>query len=270
MVIEDAVKLFSFLPLSMREARNVALACVLEPLSDKVGCVTRYVDTRNTLEMFLTAGVNIFPAYFSLAEHLQKKGAQGMYTFFHNAVLLSKMHRAGGQINLGILEFSFPICAAHILLDPESKRDAHYLLDHAGDILRDTTEEDVKEFMAGKEAARELSYLFRGKTYPLYSHNVLNVYDHYVKEYEREIKEGGHPTGVTHNKQFSHRFSEIRTAYEVFQKASSEKFSDRLVDAYEAVMLQDIGIGPGLAADFIAVVIYLALTYANGDEIVVA
>ena len=262
-ILEEVEAAYKSLSLSEREARNMALACALEPLSDKPGCVTRYEDSpKNTLEMFVAGGVNIYPAYFHLAEYLQnQKSSVGMYKFFKEAVLLSKANRAGGQINLGILEFSFPIVAAHILYDPTSKKSVDELLTAAGKVVQETDQGDVKSFFEGKCAARDISFSHRGKEYEVQKHEVNSVFEFYKKEFERESN-GGHPTGVIHNQQFLQHFPEIKLSYDAFQ-SSEGKFSERLVKAYNTVLekKENKGIGPGLGADFIAVTIYLALSY---------
>ncbi|MBI4141982.1 hypothetical protein HY484_03600 [Candidatus Woesearchaeota archaeon] len=63
-ILNNINSAYQSLSLPERVARTMALACALEPLSNKAGCVTRYIDTnRNTLEMFIAGAVNIFPAY---------------------------------------------------------------------------------------------------------------------------------------------------------------------------------------------------------------
>ncbi len=262
-ILQQVEAAYNALSLPEKEARNIAMACALEPLSDKPGCVTRHEDTpKNTLEMFIAGGVNVYPAYYHLAEHLQRNGnPSGIYKFFKEAVILSKANREGGQINLGILEFSFPIVAAHILYDPSSKDSVDKLLTAAGKVIKETDQEDVVSFLEGKEAARDISFSHRGKQYEVQRHDVDSVFDFYKQEFERESN-GGHPTGVIHNKQFLKNFPDIKISYNTFLQ-SKGKFSQRLVAAYNAVLRkkENQGIGVGLAADFIAVTIYLALNY---------
>lgn len=263
-ILKQVEAAYNSLSLPEKEARNMALACALEPLSDKPGCVTRYEDSpKNTLEMFISGGVNIYPAYYHLAEHLQKnRNPAGMYQFFKEAVLLSKANRDGGQINLGILEFSFPIVAAHILYDPSSKGGVEELLIAAGRVVKETSRDDAVSFAEGKIAARDISFSHRAKQYEVQRHEVNSVFHFYQKEFERESRPEGHPTGVIHNKQFLENFPDIRLSYDTFVQ-SEGKFSDRLVAAYNAILQkkENQGIGPGLGADFIAVTIYLALNY---------
>src|SRR3989344_2943281 len=166
-ILKQVKAVYDNLSLPEKEARNMTLACTLEPLSDKPGCVTRYQDSpKNTLEMFIAGGVNIYPAYYHLAEHLHKnRSPSGMYRFFKEAVLLSKANRDGGQINLGILEFSFPIVAAHVLYDPLSQSSVDELLIVAGRVIQETEKSDLGFFVEGKDAARDISFSHRAKRY---------------------------------------------------------------------------------------------------------
>lgn len=271
MTIADEVKnLYDSLTLPEKEARNIALASVLEPMSDKAGCITRFRDCNHkSVEMFLSAGVNIYPAYSHLASYvLNNSSVEGMYRYFHDAVLLGKASRKGSQINLGILEFSTPIVAAHALTDPDNARGPEYVFRSATDLLKETSVEDVKELTDGKAAAMEITFDARGKKYPVFRNDAKTIYDYYMLEFLRESN-GGHPTGVTHNRQFISGFPDIKLAYDTFMK-SKGRFSERLTDAYNTVMAkqENLGIGPGLAADFAVVTAYLALTYSNGLEII--
>lgn len=255
--------------LPIREARNISLACVLEPLSEKKGCTTRTMDIPGkNLEMFLSGGVNIFPAYYNLTEHLLKiKSPEGAYKFFHQAILLSKMNRKGGQINSGILEFSFPIFMAHVLDDPENKMAPKELFYRAKKNLEKTSEEDFHYFMLGKRAAQEITLIGRGKTYVLPEHKVSRIIDYYEKEFEREkTNPEGHITGMLHNRQFVEGFPDLRDTYEFFEMIEGNVLQKSEI-AYNQMIEKNPGIGPGLVADFIATSIYLHLSY-NPEAII--
>jgi len=270
-ILDEVQSAYQALPLAIREARNISLACVLEPLSNKAGCVTRQLDTnRNTLEMFLSGGINIFPAYYHLTEYLQiSQSPEGIYQFLNEAILLSKLNRKGGQINQGILEFSLPIVAAHVLYDPNSEQSPDFLFDKAREVVELTTREDFLNFWKAKLAGRDITFHGRGKTYELFKHEVNSVAEYYDLELKRELESGGHATGIIHNIQFVESFPDIRHAFSAFENASG-RISERAEQAYNAVMTKpgNLGIGPGLVADFIAISIYLALTYSKGEEII--
>ncbi len=270
-IMQRVNQAYSSLPLPYKEARNMALACSLEPLSEKPGCVTRNFDVnRNTLEMFISGGVNIFPAFFRLTEFLlQSNNPNGMYKFLHMAILLSKMNRKGGQINQGILEFSLPIVAAHVLYDPQSIHDGEYVLNKASEVLISTGPEDFKELWLAKNAGMEITQHGRGKGYHLEDHAVCSVLDYYKLEYEAEQDRKRNATGLMHNKQFIKGFEDIIQTHDALKNAKG-KFSHRTAEAYNIIMSkpQNLGVGPGLIADFVAVSIYLELAYAKDREFI--
>ncbi|GEM_PF-5431221 len=250
------------LPLPLREARALSLACAIEPLSEKPGCVTRTSNTPNgnTLEMFLAGAVNIFPIYAQLASYVNNhRSAKGMYQFFPQAVLLSKCQRLGGQINLGILEFSFPIVAAHIL--SKNGDDIAEVLSTAQTLVDQSDAADFSSFYEGKQLGREITRISRGKTYHLPEYTGLkSVKAFYEAELARERDQGGRPTGIQHNRQFVECFPTIAETFQHLQQGKGT-ISQRAAEAYHRIMADQHyrGIGPGLVADFVAIALYLEI-----------
>lgn len=260
------------LPLAFTEARNIALACVIEPCSIKPGCVTRARDeNRNTLEMFLSAGVNVFYPYYKMVEQvLKRNSAQRIYQFLPMALLHSKLNRKGGQINMGILEFSLPIVAAHALYDSNSSLTVPELLKRAQEVVDSTTQEDVDNLIRAKLIGQEITKIGRGKTYTLnLPQGVRNVREFYEAELKRELASGAHATGVMHNRQFTASFPDISTTYDLIANATGS-ISERAAEAYRKMMStpRNLGLGPGLQADFVAVSLYLHLSNAGQEELI--
>ena len=271
-ILDKVSSSYDALPLAEKEARNVALACALEPLSNKPGCVTRWRDeNRNTLEMFVAGGINVFPAFYHLAEYLERTNwPEGIYQFFKEAILLSKYSRQGGQINQGILEFLCPIVATHILHDAESyKLEVKDLLKKSTETIIQTRKEDVSFLIEGKVFGEEITRQARGKGYTVHSPDAESVFEYYLMEYKREQESGEHVTGVLHNKQFVEGFQDILVTYEALRD-SRRNFSGKVEDAYREVMnkRENLGMGVGLAADFTAVAIYIALSYLNEQDFI--
>lgn len=261
----------SDLPLSFREARNISLACVIEPCSKKPGCVTRIRDeNKNTLEMFLSAGVNIFYPFYCLAEHVSKNhSTKGIYQFLSMALLHSKLKRQGGQINMGILEFGLPIVAAHAHYDQNSLRSPEWLFSKAQEVVNDTDDTDAEDLIMAKKIGQQITMMGRGKTYNLELPNASSVRDFYEKEMKREIDQGGHVTGVLHNRQFVESFPDIKKTFDYFTSQPGS-ISERAAHAYRKMMAEpsNLGIGVGLVADFIALAIYLDITYSKDKELI--
>jgi len=271
-VSELVAKQESLLDLSERIDNNVRLACALEPISDKPGCTTRFIDIKENkaLEYFIAAGINIGPAFRHLTEHLIRTNKpDGIYNYLKEAVILSKSKRGGGKINQGMLEFLLPIVAAQILYDRRAKGDIGTLLEKASELLQNTSKEDVENLIEAKRIANAISGV--EKKYPVREYDVDNVSDYYLKEYETE-KEQKPPktTSIFHNKQFVENFPDIKFIYDQFMASSKPRFSDKTAEAYKK-LLELPGhekMGVGLAADFVAAASYLILTYSKQKEII--
>ncbi len=256
------------LSLAEKVGRNVVLACVLEPIPDKPGCTTRYVDIKPTkaLELFVTAGVNSGPAFVHLVEYLERnQSPRGSYRFIKEAMVTSKFLRAGGKINQGMLEFLFPVVIANVLYDPFCHGEPHDILALTAGTLSATGPVDVQDLIEMKKIGNKMSGV--ETKFPVREHRVTTVYDYYRAEFELE-KVQNRLNGVVHNGQFVEGFPDVGLALKVFLQSPEPKFAKRAKEAYEALFkregYEDLGVG--LAADFIAVVLYLVFMFASEDE----
>ncbi len=256
-------------PLPERVARRVMLACAMEPLPNKEGCTTRYIDIKDskTLEMFVAGAVNVGFPFMHMADYLEtRKSPKGAYQFMKHAQIESKELRAGGKINQGMLEFITPLVIAQVLTDPGCKGNPYDLFDKAVELLKDTEKEDVRELIAMKIIGNKESRVEH--KYPVREHDVENVFDYYSRELDIEKAEGK-PTSIYHNRQFVEGFPEIKKAFEIFLNSKNQKFAGRVEEAYDAIMKENkCRIGVGLAADFIAAMLYVAFSYSKDPEII--
>ena len=258
------------LPLPEKVLRNIGLAFTLEPIPDKRGCTTRFNDLKPTitLEMLTSAAVNSSLAYMHLAKYcLEHQTIEGSYKFLLEAMTHSKWARDGGKVNQGMLEFTVPIVAAHMLYDPQSQKNPYKVLEMASKNLKATSRKDVDLLIETKK---------RGNLFSNVQHKYKvkqrlkekTVYDYYLAELEEEKKKG-YSTGVVHNRQFVEGFKDVGLLLQTFQKSKKEKFCDRVSEAYETLLeKQEQPIGKGLAADLVSAMLYLAFSYSNGDTIV--
>ena len=74
---------------------------------------------------------------------------------------------------------------------------------------------------------------------------------------------------IVHNAQFVNGFPDIRLVYDEISKARGN-LNERVVAAYNRVFKEDHykEIGRGLAADFIAVALFLMFSYHKNEDIV--
>jgi hypothetical protein len=93
------------------------------------------------------------------------------------------------------------------------------------------------------------------------------VREFYEQELERERQTTARTTGILHNQQFLGGFAQIKEMY-LDLRASDGPISARVAHAYQKMMTHEanLGLGPGLAADFAAIAIYLEITYGGNAE----
>lgn len=259
------------LPVPEKVLRNIGLAFALEPIPDKRGCTTRYRDLKPTitLEMFTSAAINSSIAYLHLSRYcLEHQTIEGSYQFLLEAMRLSKWARGGGKVNQGMLEFTVPIIATQMLIDPQAKKDPYELLEQTTQRLNETTRKDVRFLIEAKRLGNILSNV--ETKYPVNEHpRAKDVLEYYENEL-RVAKKGEQGTSIVHNAQFVNGFKDVAIMLEAFTNSRNPRFSERVNDAYETMLgKQEINpLGKGLAADLVATMLYLSFAYSHGDMIV--
>ncbi len=250
-------------------SRKFMLASALEPLSDKPGCTTRYVDIKASkrLEFFITAGINSGYAIRHLVDYLTaQRRMSGCYAFMTEAVVASKFNRKGGKINQGILEAIIPLIAAQVVYYEIIKDNPFAIFGLAGRLLADTTREDVVELLHAKEVANKISGV--EKKYPLRRHDVGSVRSYYQAEVEAESVEGN-LTGILHNRQFIDGYSDIADMLRVMVSSKKRHLLGKAEDAYRFIRRKHANkIGVGLAADHCAVCLYLYISLIDHREVI--
>ena len=249
-----------------RLSLNFQRACALEPLSDKKGCTTRYADlsSEQKLEQFVVAGINLGGAILSFLTKIEQNGPDTLYDSCYDMQVMSKLNRRGGRINQGIIEFGFPLLAAIALYDPHCEKGVDYVCDKAVELMKSTKREEVDKLREMKQFAYLLSRFER----EIPDHNVDNVYSYYQRELA-QAEEEKNLNSIVHNHQFVHGFPDIKSVYqEISQREGNLNY--RAVAAYNQVFNQQHyqEIGKGLAADFIAVALFLTFCYHKEEEIV--
>ena len=253
--------------LSEEVARKFMLAGALEPLADKPGCTTRFVDLKDSknLELFVAAAINSGFAVKRFVDHLiEKKTMVGAYQFLIEAVIASKFNRYYGKINEGILEAGWPIIAGQIIFYEEIKNNPYDVLPRASELLKKTSPADVLNLIRAKELSNQISGV--ADKYPVRRHDVDAVFDYYRAEVEAESK-GDALTEVLHNRQFIDGFTDIGEMLKVINQQPAGRLIDKTVPAYNYVREKyHDKIGVGLAADFCAICLYLYIALFEHRE----
>lgn len=239
-------------------ARQIMIATALEPVSDKEGCTSRArnISRHLKLEYLLVGGINLGSAFEALAKRVSFFGIR--QTLLYDLALRSQResvrNRGGGRINHGIIELLLPIVTAQYLYDISQKRSVSEVLNFAGDVLKNTSREDVDQLITMKEFAYKLSHYDR----PVAKHPEANSVWEY---YERDKEESNNPTSLAHNGEFVSSFPTIQLAYDVMMSAQVQGFENKVELAYQTIIKShDPAVGRGFLADCIAVALYLVLS----------
>ncbi|MBI5732875.1 HD domain-containing protein [Candidatus Jorgensenbacteria bacterium] len=239
--------------------RLIMLAVALEPLADKSGCTTRYTNISRhlKLEYFITGAINIGEAFEELARLVEACVTQppSVYEFALRAQCESKRNRAGGRINQGIIELLMPIVVAQHRYDLSFNLSAEEIIIKVGDVLKQTTPQDVLKLREMKRYAYDLSgYIDRDVSE---YRGTQTVYEYYEREFDISIK----PTSIAHNGEFIHGFPTVGIIYQTLRVSKLPGLTNRMEQAYRrARLIHPTEVGSGFIADCIAVGTYLYLS----------
>lgn len=237
--------------------RNVVLASCLEVIPDKKGCTSKNHDYKESskFEYFLISAINIGNDIHNLIKRIEKnnnKQPNVIYDIALHAQNNSIRNRNGGKINFGIIELFIPIITSQLVY---SNNNVDVLLDNVTNILKNTSQYDVKYHWEFRKKARNIS----GKVPDTTFYNVDNIYDYYslklncLDDYVHE--------------QYLSNLPIIKRGYELLL----EYYNGNILDASVLVfndILEDCHNFSVMAADYICVILYLFLCY-NSDKIII-
>jgi hypothetical protein len=166
--------------------RNVILCQALEPLSRKPHLET--TSSGPKLEYFLVAGVNSAWPFYDLADRVLTTGRQPdcIYDLAYDAQSASVRNRFGGKINFGQISLLVPLVTAQVLdfLESGTHEDVESILERTGDVLRNTTAQDVEHMEKFIHLGYEVSAKNRERIgtpkpprFPLFRGRFANVWE---------------------------------------------------------------------------------------------
>lgn len=127
----------------------VTKAFVLEALTDKPGCTTRYEDLPGKpLQDFVIAGINAAPFFGKLAQALRDSPDTPIYTFNPDTLRASNQHKSAKFINFGLIELLIPTVVARLQCDSPEQ-----VISHIPEVLKQTTMADVVKMLEARDIA---------------------------------------------------------------------------------------------------------------------
>lgn len=127
----------------------VTKAFVIEAITDKPGCTTRYVDLPGKpLQDFIIAGINSSKIFRTFAEARNDDPTTTVFSHNLSALKSANKHKSTKYINFGLLEIMFPVVAARLETDKPDK-----VIDRVIELVKATTNADVKHLLATRRLA---------------------------------------------------------------------------------------------------------------------
>ena len=125
----------------------VVKAFVLEALTNKPGCTTRYEDLPGKpLQDFVIAGINSADVFGKFAGTFEKNS--DIYSYNVAALKASNKHKSPKYINFGLLEIMFPAVAARLMTNSPD-----LIIDTIINLIKRPNNNDVGSLLATRELA---------------------------------------------------------------------------------------------------------------------
>lgn len=246
---------------SRETGRQVMLAAAIEPIPDKIGATTRSHDSSRhlKLEYFITAAVNIGPAFEDLARAIEDNDGNQPNVIYNHALKAQKdsvKNRAGGRINQGIIELLVPLVASQHIFNNDGSLTVEQVLDAAGEVLRNTSPEDVENLRKMKRFAYDLS-MYTDRNIPIHP-DAQNVFQYYQEDLDTSTNE----TSKAHNSEFVNGFPTVKLFYDSIASGEpNSRLTPKLESAYrKAIVMHGQDVGRGFLSDCCATGLYLYLS----------
>lgn len=245
-------------PTSREVLRNVVLAGVLEPIPEKPGCTTRSFDLneRAKLEYFLTGAVNIGWDFYDLAERIKENNFNQPAVIFDTALSAQEhsfQNRTGSRINFGIIGPLVPVITSQLVYG----EDGLETLKRTSDVLRATSKEDVE----WNRQFYELASKFSDSKWHPQTLEVPNVQEYFLQT--EKITE----TQRIVQTEYTQGFPISQKVYQIMKVNLDQGLLKGSILAYQEI-LDKCGDKPSVAADYIAIAMYLILSDFKEEKLV--
>lgn len=231
----------------------VTKAFILEAITDKPGCTTRYHDLPGKpLTDFLLAGINVSESFKKFAEAYANDYHTPIFSYNADALLASNLHKSHKYINFGLLEIMFPTVAARL-----SDNNPDTVIDTLLELIRKSGNEDVSAVLHTRDIAWSTSTNtiktdFKYEKYKSLS-SVWDFYETIYNDFD--------PT--TSNHQWTAEFKKglplLRNFFEAYTDSGEVVYTTKIVFEKERTAHPNISVG--IVADMCAAAIFLWLSF---------
>lgn len=233
-------------------------AFVLEALTDKPGCTTRYIDQPGKpLTDFMIAGINSAPFLQRLADDYSNNPNCDVFAHFPDALRASNQHKSPKYVNFGLLEIMFPTVYARL-----QQSDPHTVIPSIHKALQKRSQNDVQSLLEARRIAFSTSSSPHKQNFPFERYTGLNS----AAELYAKIKLD------QPNDKAGHQWSAHYESGLPFLKYFFDSYMERgeivqtTAQTYAELRAQHPNAKLGILADMSAAAIFLWLSY-NGRNV---
>jgi len=233
----------------------VAKAFVLEAMTDKPGCTTRYADLPGKpLQDFVVAGINCARYFRIFTEEYQADHTTPLFRYHADALMGSNTHKSLKYINFGLLEIMFPVVAARLVTD-----DPTQVVDEVIRLAKESGQADIEHMLHAREIAWSTSSKTHKQGFPASRYAVAaNVWDFYMR-----VNADSEP--ATSNFQWTEQYRLGLPVLRAFFDAYMQR--DEILGATRDVFAEQREANPnvpvGILADMCAGAIFLWLSFSE-------
>jgi hypothetical protein len=158
----------------------VTKAFVIEAITDKPGCTTRYIDLEDLpLTGFIHAGINS-------AQYFRGLNANSpVYSLLFEAVKNSNWHKSKKYNNIGLLAIMFPTVIARLRCSDPKK-----IVDEIINVIKSTNRQDLEDNIKAKKLAWSTSVQSKKRTLDIKDFPYCNsVWDYYLTQNEKYLND---------------------------------------------------------------------------------
>lgn len=254
-------------------ARQVTLALVLEPLSDKEGCTTRSQDLNENIRLqhLQASAINSSKFFYQLAERVKEQGGQPKVHWDLALAALKDSSRniANSKkiINQGLIAVLIELALSGLITEGDGIK----ICKAVPHILKSSSEKDVHFRTEYLKLSWTTSTRKHKKEFPHHLIDAKNLFD-YWSQFKEVSENTGHISGAIWANEFMQGFPIMQDMYNI----AYENIGQGLLKSLEISF--DIGIknlkskghgSAGFVADYVAGVAFLLLRDMPDREIIV-
>ncbi len=242
--------------LSPHDIQNlVTKAFVLEAITDKPGCTTRFHDLAGKpLQDFIIAGINSSESFRLFAEQYYQNSSAPIFSWNLHALQYSNQHKSSKYINFGLLEILFPTVAARLKTEEPSE-----VIEKIIWLIKETSNDDVQYILETRQFAwstsvNDLKTEFDHKKYSP-SASVWEFYGRMRQDFPSDHS----------NHQWADEFYNglpiLRQFFDAYM--SCDRILDTTTQTFKQVRTENPEIRIGIIADMCAAAIFLWLSFSS-------